>query len=849
MIPLTLTLRNFLSYRGTVSIDFSQLRVACLSGENGAGKSALLDAMTWAVWGKSRAPRDAELISLGEEEMEVTFTFQMGQREYRVMRRRSRSKPTLEFDTRVPGSENWLPIGGDSIKDTQARIISELRLDYDTFVNSALLQQGQADKFTQNAPGERKRILGEILNLTFYDQLAREARDEMRRAREQMDRVQERIGRIDLELAQRHETEVWAAELDDQISASDQHLAQLQAEIDALQARINAAELTDDMASRASARLQRIAAGLAEAQRRQAEATAGLRQLDQILARADAIKAAADDFRRWRQLADECASKMSAQQPLLERIRALESQIQAKTAEQSRNAALLRQSIGSLETRAAEADQRAAALRSCEAELATLRPIADKLPAKQTELDQLQDELTQLTGENSSLKARMEDIKARIASLKDGDAHCPVCRRPLAEGEHEHIHAEWTAEGKQLGDAYRANRERIAALRVQIETSRKEISELDGAARRLEALMAQAEDLRAQLAALPDLVERLERERAELEQLNRSIDSGDYVKAEQAELAELRRELAAIGYDPEEHARARREVERLAGAEKELAELERATSDQRALTERLADLEGQVEALTAEKTEVEIELQQLRAALEGIDEVRKQHGAKTEEQRAAAEAHRELERKRGEARRRLAELDELAAEKQELEQQSSALSATIDAYRELTVAFGRDGIQAMIIENILPELEYEANRVLERMTSRQLTVKFRTTREAISSDSTIETLDIIISDEAGQRPYQMFSGGEAFRIDFAIRVALAKLLARRAGASVETLIIDEGFGTQDQQGRDGLVEALQSVSDDFDLILAITHIDELRDQFPNRIEIVKTAEGSRATVI
>ncbi len=177
------------------------------------------------------------------------------------------------------------------------------------------------------------------------------------------------------------------------------------------------------------------------------------------------------------------------------------------------------------------------------------------------------------------------------------------------------------------------------------------------------------------------------------------------------------------------------------------------------------------------------------------------------------------------------------------------LSAESDAYDELSTAFGRNGIQAMVIENVLPELQDEANRILERMTTKQLEVEFRTMRAAVSSDSTIETLDIIIRDESGRRDYQLFSGGEAFRIDFAIRVALSKLLARRAGASVDTLVIDEGFGSQDQQGRDGLIEALQSVTRDFALILVITHVDELRYQFPNRIEIVKTDAGSRATLI
>ncbi|GAH46978.1 unnamed protein product, partial [marine sediment metagenome] len=95
-----------------------------------------------------------------------------------------------------------------------------------------------------------------------------------------------------------------------------------------------------------------------------------------------------------------------------------------------------------------------------------------------------------------------------------------------------------------------------------------------------------------------------------------------------------------------------------------------------------------------------------------------------------------------------------------------------------------------------------------------------------------ESLDINTSDELGTRNYEMFSGGEAFRINFAIRIALSKLLAKRAGAPLPTLVIDEGFGTQDSAGIEKLKEAINSIQDDFDKILVITHIEELRDAFP-----------------
>jgi len=165
----------------------------------------------------------------------------------------------------------------------------------------------------------------------------------------------------------------------------------------------------------------------------------------------------------------------------------------------------------------------------------------------------------------------------------------------------------------------------------------------------------------------------------------------------------------------------------------------------------------------------------------------------------------------------------------------------------LQIAFGKKGLQALIIESIIPEIEDEANALLGRMTEGRMSVHFETQRDT-KSGSTIETLDIKISDENGPRSYEMYSGGEAFRVNFAIRIALSKLLARRAGAQLQTLIIDEGFGTQDAEGRQRLVEAINSIKDDFARIIVITHIEELRDAFPVRIDVYKTPRGSQITI-
>ena len=156
----------------------------------------------------------------------------------------------------------------------------------------------------------------------------------------------------------------------------------------------------------------------------------------------------------------------------------------------------------------------------------------------------------------------------------------------------------------------------------------------------------------------------------------------------------------------------------------------------------------------------------------------------------------------------------------------------------------------MLIEAALPEIEEHSNELLDRLTGGEMRVTFDTQRVSKSKqENLIETLDISISDSTGERPYENYSGGEKFRINFAIRLALSQILAHRAGARLQTLVIDEGFGSQDPEGRQRLVEAINAVQDKFACILVITHIDELRDKFPARIDVEKIATGSRVSVV
>ena len=207
MIPIRLALRNFMCYREG-ELSFEGLHVACLCGDNGNGKSALLDAMTWSLWGKARAKTDDELIHLGRTEMEVEFEFailQKGLERYRVIRKRTKPRANRAghplLDLQIAADQGFRSIAGNSIRETEQKIIEILHMDYDTFINSVFLLQGRADEFTKKEPYKRKEILGNILGLSRYDELEKLAKNYARHREAQGNVLRSEIERIDAQLA------------------------------------------------------------------------------------------------------------------------------------------------------------------------------------------------------------------------------------------------------------------------------------------------------------------------------------------------------------------------------------------------------------------------------------------------------------------------------------------------------------------------------------------------------------------------------------------------------------------------------------------------------------------------
>jgi exonuclease SbcC len=262
------------------------------------------------------------------------------------------------------------------------------------------------------------------------------------------------------------------------------------------------------------------------------------------------------------------------------------------------------------------------------------------------------------------------------------------------------------------------------------------------------------------------------------------------------------------------------------------------------LKSEIKNRESEIESLEADYETAQANLEAAQAGAPDLDEAER-------ELFRLREAENKTRSELGGAQQRVDVLEVQRTRRQSFDKTCEELQKQIARHRTLERAFGKDGVPALLIEQALPQIEDKANELLDRLSDGQMSIRFATQIEYKDKrrDDLRETLDIQISDTAGIRNYEMYSGGEAFRVNFAIRLALSKILAQRKGARLQTLVIDEGFGSQDTQGRQRLIEAINLVKHDFAKILVITHLDELKDAFPTRIEVEKTDRGSIIQVI
>ncbi|HBF00157.1 MAG TPA: hypothetical protein DDW46_03780 [Dehalococcoidia bacterium] len=857
MIPLLLTVENFMCYGEDVpSLNLEPVHIACISGDNGYGKTALLDAITWAIWGKARAKTQDELVNVARNTMFVELDFFAGESRYRVTRTytkgRGASSGKSELNLSIIIGNTVTSLMANTIRETEEKIVNLLNMDYETFINTSYLKQGDSNRFTSSRPTDRKKILADLLDLSYYERLESASKQHSRQLQNDVE-VQQSV--IEHKSSTVQEKELILERLETYKKESQNLLSEEQSlskELEDLNQKRQTllVEISNKktMVDQIDTSEKEIGMMLVQEMRWKKE----LGELKILLSRSEEIQSTYKEYQDLRSEYGRSSTlisdfhKINAEKIVIEKTIAietlkLESQISNKS---NRIKTDLQPLVDGIPKLLREINLANTTLQNLEIEFSETEHLLNKANA-------MSEKVTILQISNKTLLTQMSDSRNRFDMINHAEATCPLCLQSLSTGNKQHIREGLQSEGKTSKVEYESNLEKIQALtdRKNEIITQNELQQTILVRKKTETGKIQY-DLMNQLGKSEDSSIELSSLKLNLVQMEEELNSERFCSEELTRLKILDSKLKKLEDTEKNHSHLESKLESLSPYLELHAQLQGSRDRLLSVTQSVEDTKSIREARQLQTETWKLELVRIEKILTeewGFDQkinLIQSKIKKVKGQSLNAVTMRE------QARYQIEQIVKAEEDIKSMELEIFKTNENVQLYEELASAFGRNGIQALMIERAVPMLENTAKELLARLSDNKMTIKLELKEGRIDRATGLpsEELNITISDEQGTRSYETFSGGETFRIDFAIRIAMSKLLASRSGSPLPILFIDEGFGSQDTIGQGRLIEVIQSISEDFEKIIVITHVDSMKENFDQQIEISKTEYGSVFTL-
>ena len=703
-------------------LDLRGIHVACLCGANGHGKSALLDAMTWCLWGQARTgtQNHNDLIAYGESECRVELDFLARGQEHRaIRRRRSTGQGRTEVDLFIlDDAGDARSISGNSVRETNWKIQNLVGMDYSTFVNTAFLLQGRSDEFTRKTPAERKAVLSSVLDLGLYETLQGTAAG-------RRERWQSEVTRTEGALAQNRSLLEAIPDPAAEIGEITSRLERLGKEIEVSVAR--AEQLRDAVAGLRQKQTEAAAAGhridvlrtdieqseaaAAAIAERIANARALENRAAEICAGAAALKTAQIEMERLQ-------TARAEHDRLRNRRTELQAAIDRAGAQLSAEAMQLKRHLDeALQPAASRADGLARELQGLAEAEASLAAEHAGLEAEMTESADLQRNIALGRAELDRCIAEGKDLRAKQREMQSVDAVCPLCRTPLSVDTCDDIAAWYEEEIRAKLARHDEIKQSLQGLSARLEDLQAGVSRRDASlSQRQQRLQQQRGRLEQEQRQCEEATKQLATSLPRLKRLQQALADDDFAGDERAALAQVDAAVGELGYDERSLDSATAEARSLLHWDSELRRLQDARARLPEDEASLAQTGNQLTRLNEELQSAEVILDEAQLAVADLPG-RELEAVDADKAVADLLAERDAllsrqGRLQGDAERRVSYLADIDA----LENRRTSSSAEQGVYSDLYQAFGRSGVPAMLIDAAVPRIEAETNLLLGRMT-------------------------------------------------------------------------------------------------------------------------------------
>ena len=861
--PKRIEVHNYRNYRNEV-FEYGGIRFCTINGENGTGKSSLfMDAMLDALY---EEPREGDLTGWICNDPDVRsgsiqFTFTIGESEYRVTRTRQKSgKATLNISELIDGE--WVDRSAEKFKDTQAIIEKTVGMDSLTLKACGLIMQDQYGLFLQADKEARMAILGNILGLGIYEKMESAAAESLTNRNREIRAINDRITAVLGTLPDEEKLALNITEAESKAKNIEEEIEKKRSEIDSTKVRLNTM-------LEASQRVVRIQGQIAGLNRKKESLISTKSSQTHIRNGAESIVAQEDEIKTgvagYEALCEQEKQLISAKDR--------RDDLQRQSKKKAEDIASYTTEIDTAVIERTNEENRLATLKvklSREPELLDKHNEYIKTQEAITEMRNLLEERTALERNFSNAYAAFQKVQSewrlkqaaidtevrtieqRVSLLENSG--CPDTERatckflaeavaaretlPVKKAEAETIRKASQEAIEDAQEIFNSAANALEANKYTPEEMRRLSNILEGLREceeiyvTLDSLKMQAEDAKRVIGKLTHRSESLRAQRqlaeAELKDIEDKLKYAEFASKEYDDLV-LKIAEARVWVEKEKTLPVAKE--RLSTATKRIAELDEELSQiEDELSEKQSELSTEQLAATGSE-----ELQKIvNSAQTVIDDLVTQK----EQNAMSLGALREQKKKATEAKQVVKELQAQAVE----------IGKFAAIYEDLKKAFSQDGIPHNVIRSLIPIFEATATAILGQMSSGKMSVELITEKVLKSNNKKeITTLDIVINDcNTGRLPYMSRSGGERVKAALSVILALSEIKSTKAGVQLGFLFIDEP-PFLDAQGVQAYCDALEAIQSRYSIlkIMAITHDPTMKSRFPQSIDVIKTAEGSK----
>ncbi|MFH1025714.1 MAG: SMC family ATPase, partial [Nitrospirota bacterium] len=813
MIPLYLKLLNFMSHEDT-EIDFRKIDVACIQGPNGAGKSALADGMLYALYGQTSRGKDDDIVKLGSQEMTDIFDFEQSAQIYRIIRKKSilgRGKNIVEFHTLNEDANSWTPLAtGDAAK---GKILDILNRDYDTFISSSFLLQGQGERLINSKPSERYKVVFDIMGCERYTEYRKKTTSMKNKVEgrktvllDSIADLQTQAGGItDIE-SLRETKKASLRTISETLSEKEKILVNLTSEHAVVTAKLK--ELDE-----ASEKLKVLEKEKAELVLKKHEIETSIKPVAPNLEQQ--VNALFIGLVQKESGLQEAMSILADHKAKLSNLEGIQKEISSLQSKRISLNNAITATEKHIERYKKILDNKQKILAFVEEEkigkkkLQSMREDHDKLLAGVNALNEnlrktseIETSIAKLqTVVSSKEKDRGHAIKTIEDRMSEAKKKASLIEQTVCKGEGEYAGCPFIKDAVERKASVGTLQTQLIALNrpldipeiKEMEELKKQLSSLEPAVikNKIKQVTDDANKLKADITALEKRLElfstwtkhaaEINTAEIEMDRTGKSIwDAKSEISDVEAKIKNLSAQLQEIKSISDSILVAEAVIDRLRISAEVKDIMSKLEEIEKNITESRGNIAVTLSEYKKKQTTLEDQIKEVKSAVESLKE----------EEKGTLEATSKLEFEIKSCKRAIDKIKEVEKEIAALSHRYRILEILEDAYER---------IPFYILDNVIPIMEEEANKILEGISTTGMRLELRTEKVNKNNKNVRDTLDIIVSDIAGERPIELYSGGEKTRQILALAVSLAELSARKAGVKISTLLIDEPAGL-DKQG-------------------------------------------------